>query len=54
MILSTSLMSFRFSARGSLTSIAITFQSVSPFNENKNDLSNKFRLFYLINHGKDA
>ena len=32
MILSTSLMSLRFSARGSLTSIAITFQSVSPFN----------------------
>merc|ERR1719192_1858102 len=30
MILSTSWMSFRFSARGSLTSIAITFQSVSP------------------------
>ena len=30
MILSTSWMSLRFSARGSLTSMAITFQSVSP------------------------
>ena len=50
MILSTSLISLRFSARGSLTSMAITFQSVSPSSIMANTPSTLVMITFMEHH----
>ena len=53
-ILSTSWISFRFSARGSFTSIAISFQSVSPYTFKLNLILEYTANIYLVDHGENT